>query len=220
MKKRLSTLVLIMAGLFLFSVPASAALSTSTWYTPGLFGYWGGNQEGTFPNFIGTTVTAYGLSGTWSCSGVRTGMVSDSGFLPDGSDGFYRSFVSANTQDMAFTFSDGNNYTTTMTGTSQYTWYFNSSFQFTGSSDAVTNYSGIIDQDHNFILTTTTRNITTWNSLYGDPIPSGWEAYEVGGTVNDGFRSISAVPVPGALWLLGSGLLCLPGFRRSTMGKA
>ena len=48
----------------------------------------------------------------------------------------------------------------------------------------------------------------------GDPIYDAWVTWDSGGVDFEAIGVINTVPVPGAVWLLGSGLLGFIGIRR------
>ena len=227
MKKYLAAMLFICIAAFLFSGSAFASLS------PGTYGIAQGiEQNGTwyenllggipaYPGFDGSTVNISSVPSQWAFSGNREPATIHE--LGRGYNGlFYVDYGYAIGQG-SFTFTipgDSTTYTVnTLTGTGQYRLNFSAydpnnllwtMQHYMGATNIVWIGEGLVSGT-NLKVSVTAKGYETYNNLVGWN-PTGVNS-EHGGIVTFAEGTVSA-PIPGALWLLGSGLLGLLGIRR------
>jgi hypothetical protein len=218
MKKFLITLLISCVLTFLFAGSASASLYAGTWNSATgtdrtQLGTWTEDfNGGTYPGFVNATptMTSSGLpSGgiSWSSTGSTcAGVHSDTGFMPYSGGGFSRTVSNDYTGGLfTFTFLDGNTYTTNPSiARTNTTSYFDSSYHYLYSTGSTWTITGVVNEDPAYTLIT-----------YATGHQTGFDAASRWG-VNDYTRAtlVPTVPIPGALWLFGSGLLGLIGIKR------
>jgi hypothetical protein len=217
-------LCVVCSVLFMFSNTASASMSPGTWSSADedawiLVGTWSETFAVTtspygFPSFIGSTMTASSSPssgiGSWSISGTRGSLTYDSGFRATSYPGATseREFTSSVVLDVSGYFTDGLLYSGhTDNGSAHYTMYFNgttviglSEITWRGTGEILDAY----DNPTGYTGSIIAKGNQTWSS-----------GSTHGGDITFGLLS---VPIPGAVWLLGSGLLGLLGLRRRRLG--
>lgn len=215
MKKCLAVMCLVCLTLFLLSGPAFASLYAGTWNqtTPYQIelGTWSETAQGSNPTWVGSIGSQDSVGTQWNASSIRGNSTYTT---PTYKDGYYQmDFVTAFDQ-WAFNciFVDGNEYTANLSGTATYTLYLN----YTGNplNPFVYDHAGPI-------------HFYGEGNVVGNPFLA---TYDGMGTMTDynpgvswggditslelSLSPLSSVPIPGAVWLMGSGLLGLLGIRR------
>jgi hypothetical protein len=213
-------LLFLFSFIFLFSGISIAALYEGTWnsdddYT--LEQSWSAIVSGTFPEYLGTTVTINGRTpapenfDVYSVTNLLQGdILYDSDFISEGS-GWKRDFIKGYESGQyvgyfgnGVDFGDGLQYSATFDGHLGFTMHFDSFYNVVGLDNCFGELSGIVNEDPNFLityrgtggLTGLTAPSTAWGDVY-------WTEFE-----------ISQVPVPAAVWLFASGFIGLVAIRR------
>jgi hypothetical protein len=210
--KRISVMAITLV-VIMFSSTAFASLSEGTWTSSSGVIKTGTWALTTYGNLFDTGVldsssypTGQGLS--WEYPGSVVNDISWSAFtqLPDSSD-YYRGILgsfSGGNYPFRFNFTDGNSYTLTNTsGLFIIIMSYDSNYNFLQTIDSYYMCEGIVDQDHNYMMTITSEPIVLEIT---DPL--------IVGTIDNITWDIQAVPITASLWIFGSGLLGLIGFRR------
>ncbi|MRR38493.1 hypothetical protein EG829_28370 [bacterium] len=193
----------------LFSGQVSAALVPGTWnsVTGGAqTGYWTNYYAGTAPAYLGSSGRLWSTGGQWEVSGgTRTSYTQLGVHAEPG--GYYIDY-SADYAGGVFTFLFGDGNVCTSSRTSTVTWrhHIDSLYNYLYTSDMTWTGQGVVDQDPRFVAHTYMTGTLTWNDATGS-----------GGLIDYARLQLSPVPLPGALWLLSSGLLGLLGFRRRAL---
>lgn len=210
MRKVLVTLMFTCLVTFFISAPSKAALVEGTFdASNGLTqtGTWVEYFLGSSPEFIGTIGLMTSTDSQWDSSGVRTG--SDYGvqaILEPG--GFYTNNTAYFDGDIGFYFLDGNYYTADATMTCTFQLHYDLSVNYLGADNMVWQGEGVINEDPSFSIYFTSHGYETWNNA---ALGTG---NDHGGVITYASSTLSAVPIPGSIWLLGSALFGLLGVRR------
>jgi len=203
------TRILLITGviMLIFSGPALASLYVGTWDSVSgdiETGIWEETLLGSYPEYIGSTSSQQSTGGQWSSTAVR-GNSTYSDVYWDSSLGlFAQDFVTTYSQsDYYFEFFDNGEYTADLTGTAEYTIYFTTGGSYSGVSTITWQGEGIVNEDTNFYV----QCLATGEEDYND----GTSHY---GDVGYAQLKLTTIPIPSAVWLLGSGLFGLVGIRR------
>jgi hypothetical protein len=191
------------------SPSASAALTAGVWdSTNGLVqtGTWVETMSGSWPGYSGSYMYIRSDGWRWGYSGSR-----GPSYTLDGSGsetgGYYLDYtIRSCTGQMGIIFTDGEMYTAYTTGDLSYRMHFSLDDRYLVTDRIVLDVQGPVDGT-NFFLGMTVMGYETYNEYPG-------EGLNHGGLITGAAAVISAVPVPPALWLLGSGLAGLLGLRR------
>jgi hypothetical protein len=211
MKKNLITAITLVV--VIVSSTAFASLSEGTWTSSS-----GAIKNGswaltTYGNLLDTGVldsrsypTGQGYSWEYLGSAVNSMSWTDFTQLPDSSL-YYRGvmgFFSGGNYPFKFNFTDGNNYTITNTsGSFIIVMSYDSFYNYIQTIDSYYMCQGIVDQDHNYMMTITS-----------EPVVLGMIDPFIVGTMDNINWVINEVPIPTSVLILASGLLGLIGFRR------
>jgi len=210
MRKVLVTLVFTCLVTFFISAPLKASLVEGTWdASNGLeqTGTWVEYFLGSYPEYVGNTGQITSTDNQWSSSGVRTG--SDYNTLPIMEPGgYYTNNTAYFTSDIEFLFFDGNYYTATIPTVCTFQLHFGSTGVYLGADNMVWQGEGVINEDPSFSIYFTTYGYETWNNA---ALGTG---IDHGGVITYASSTLSAVPIPSAIWLFGSSLLGLLGIKR------
>jgi len=95
--------------------------------------------------------------------------------------------------------------------------YYGTGFDLDDLLDNALVLSGLVDlSEINYVKIIDVPGDGSFTDSEGNSIYDAWETWGSGGVDLDAIGVINAVPVPAAVWLLGSGLLGLIGIRRKT----